>query len=385
MRTTGKWVEVTTAERPYRAFLPSPLPPVPPLELGAEDQDLLERANRALGRLDGAAELLPDPTFLTYAYVRKEALVSSQIEGTQSSLSDLLLFEDDQMPGVPIEDVREVSDYIAALEHGMARLRGGFPLSGRLLRELHSVLLRSGRGSSKDPGEFRQGPVWLGGPSPDRAVFVPPPWQEVPDALAALERFLHDEGGFTPTLLKAGLAHAQFETIHPFNDGNGRLGRLLITFILCAEEALAQPILYLSLYLKHRRVEYYDRLQSIRTRGDWEGWIRFFLEGIRETADNALETTRRILALFEGDRSRIQALGQSASSTFAVYERLRMRPMLRINDLAAPLGLSFPTISAAMARLEKLGIAQELTGYSRNRVFAYAPYIQILSEGTEPL
>lgn len=385
MRTTGRWVTVTAAERPHKAFLPNPLPPAPPLALTPEDQDLLERANRALGRLDGAADLLPDPTFLTYAYVRKEALVSSQIEGTQSSLSDLLLFEDEQVPGVPLEDVREVSDYIAALEHGMARLRGGFPLSGRLIREIHAILLRTGRGSIKNPGEFRRGPVWLGGPSPDRAVFVPPPWQEVPDALAALERFLHDEGLFTPTLLKAGLAHAQFETIHPFNDGNGRIGRLLITLILCAEKALAEPILYLSLYLKYRRTEYYDRLQNIRTKGDWESWIRFFLQGVLETSENALETTRRILALFEADRARIQALGKAASSAFAVYERLRQRPIVRLNELARSLGHSFPTISAAMARLESLGIAQELTGYSRNRVFAYTPYIKILAEGTEPL
>lgn len=371
--------------RPFQAFVPAPLPPEPPLRLSSEDQHLLELANRALGRLDGAAELLPEPTFLTYAYVRKEAVVSSQIEGTQSSLRDLLLFEDEQMPGVPVEDAREVSDYIGALEYGMARLREGFPLSLRLLREIHAELLKSGRGSREAPGELRKSQVWIGGPSPDRAVFVPPPSQELPGLLASFERFLHDHTGFTPTLLKAGLAHAQFETIHPFYDGNGRIGRLLITLLLCSEGALAQPILYLSLFLKHRRSEYYDRLQKIRTHGDWEGWIRFFLEGVRETAADALKTTRRILTLFDGDRAKIQELGQAAASALAVYERLRRRPILRINDIAEDLGLTFPTVSAAMSRLERLGIAKELTGYARNRVFAYGPYVEILNEGTEPL
>jgi Fic family protein len=281
--------------------------------------------------------------------------------------------------------VREVSNYVAGLDYGMRRLSEGFPLSTRLLREIHQILLADGRGSGRFPGEFRKGQVWIGGATPETASFVPPPWQEVEDALGHLERFLHDEPVRTPALLKAGLAHAQFETIHPFMDGNGRLGRLLITLLLCEEKALSAPILYLSLFLKGNRLEYYERLQRIRTHGDWEGWIRFFLRGVRETADHALETTRRILALFEADRTKLQGLGQAAASALRVHERMQHKPILRLNELATALSLSYPTIAGAMDRMVGLGIAKELTGYARNRVFAYAPYISILAEGADPL
>lgn len=385
MRTTGTHVVDTTLGRPIRAFVPFPLPPDPPLDLNPTDQDLLDQANRAIGRLDGAAALLPDLSLFTYAYVRKEAVVSSQIEGTQSSLSDLLLHEDDQAPGVPIDDVTEVSNYVAALHHGMQRLSEGFPLSIRLLKEIHHVLLADGRGSGRSSGELRKGHVWIGGATPETAKFVPPPWTQVEDCLGHLERFLHDDPVRTPALLKAGLAHAQFETIHPFMDGNGRLGRLLITLLLCEENALSAPILYLSLYLKGNRLEYYERLQRVRTHGDWEGWVRFFLKGVKEVADHALDTTRRILRLFESDRMKLQGLGQAASSALRVHERLQHKPIMRITELASSLGLSYPAVSNAMERMVALGIVRELTGYTRNRVFAYAPYIAILGEGAEPL
>jgi Fic family protein len=264
-RRTGETLRIGSGDDAYEAFVPAPLPPNPALSLSAADHDLIERANRALGKLDGMTSLLPDTSLFIYAYVRKEALVSSQIEGTQSSLSDLLLYESDQAPGVPIEDVREVSDYVAALDHGLKRLRGGFPLSLRLLREIHGVLLRSGRGNDKTPGEFRRSQVWIGGTRPGNARFVPPPTEKVVECMGALEKFLHGDPVETPTLLKAALAHVQFETIHPFLDGNGRLGRLLITFLLCAEGALSEPILYLSLHFKSRRQEYYDHLQRVRT------------------------------------------------------------------------------------------------------------------------
>jgi Fic family protein len=385
MRTTGTEVLVSTPVEPYRAFLPRTLPPDPPLQLGFEHQALIERAHLALGRLDGLSTLMPNASLLLYAYVRKEAVLSSQIEGTQSSLADLLLYESDQAPGVPVEDVREVSDYVAALEHGLERMHGGFPLSLRLLREVHGILLRSGRGSEKLPGEFRRSQVWIGGSRPGNARFVPPPAEAVTECMGALETFLHDDPEKTPALIKAGLAHVQFEAIHPFLDGNGRLGRLLITMILCAEGVLAQPILYASLYFKVQRLEYYERLQRVRTHGDWEGWLRFFLEGLATSADDAVSTARRCLALFESDRQKLSALGRAAASGLRVHECLQRKPIARIGDLARQLGLTYPTVASALARMQRLGIVDELTGFARNRVFTYAPYIELLNEGTEPL
>lgn len=384
-RTTGQLVQIGSGDEAFQAFVPAPLPPAPPLKLTTADQALLERANRALGRLDSMTSLLPNTSLFIYAYVRKEALVSSQIEGTQSSFSDLLLYESDQAPGVPLEDVREVSDYVAALNHGIERLRGGFPLSLRLLREIHGVLLRSGRGRNKTPGEFRRSQVWLGGSRPGNARFVPPPTDRVVECMGQLEKFLHGAPVETPTLLKAALAHVQFETIHPFLDGNGRLGRLLITFLLCVEGALSEPILYLSLYLKNHRQEYYDRLQRVRTHGDWEAWLRFFLEGVISTSEEAVTTTRRILALFEKDRRQIEKLGRAAASAFRVHEYLQKKPITGIREMEKGLGLTYPTVTSALDRMKKQRIVKELTGFKRNRVFAYAPYIELLSEGTEPL
>lgn len=384
-RTTGEAVRIGSGHEAYTAFVPSPLPPKPPLALTAADHDLLERANRALGKLDGITSLLPDTSLFIYAYVRKEALGSSQIEGTQSSFSDLLLFESDQVPGVPLEDVREVSDYVAALDHGIKRLRNGFPLSLRLLREIHGVLLRGDRGNNKTPGEFRRSQVWIGGTRPGNARFVPPPTDRVVECMGALEKFLHGDPAETPTLLKAALAHVQFETIHPFLDGNGRLGRLLITFLLCAEGALSEPILYLSLHFKSHRQEYYDHLQRVRTHGDWEGWLRFFLEGVIRTSEEAVTTTRRILALFEKDRRQIEKLGRAAASAFRVHEYLQKKPITGIREMEKDLGLTYPTVAGAVDRMKKVRIVKELTGFKRNRVFAYAPYVELLSEGTEPI
>lgn len=381
-RRTGRLVSVRHREGRYRAFVPFPLPPDPPLALGPADHALLERANHALGRLDAMTSLLPEPALFVYAYVRKEALMSSQIEGTQSSYEDLLLYESDQVPGVPLDDVREVSDYVAALELGLRRLRAGLPFSVSLLEEIHRVLLRGGRGRDKAPGELRRGAVWIGGSDPARARFVPPPAPRVRACLEALVRFTRAPA---PILLKAALAHVQFETIHPFRDGNGRLGRLLITLLLSAGGALTEPILFLSLHFKSHRRDYYDCLQAVRTEGDWEGWLRFFLEGVVETSDEAVDSTRRILSLFEKDRRRLEGLGRGASTAFRVHEYLQRKPISSAREIEAALTVSFPTISKALAGMETLGLVREVTGFKRNRVFAYAPFIALLSDGTDPL
>ncbi len=307
MKATGTYVTTSTAGESVRAFVPNPLPPDPPIRLTGQDQDLIEKANRALGRLDGITTLLPDVSLFLYFYVRKEAVLSSQIEGTQSSFSDLLLHEEDLAPGVPLDDVQEVSNYVAALNHGLKRLReDSFPLSLRLIREVHQVLLAKGRGSDKTPGEFRRSQNWLGGTRPGNARFVPPPPDRVAACMDNLEKFLHDQPQRTPVLIKAALAHVQFETIHPFLDGNGRLGRLLVTLILCAQDALTQPLLYLSLFFKQHRQEYYDRLDAVRLKGDWLGWLRFFLEGVQQTARQATDTAGQILRLFDEDRRKVE-------------------------------------------------------------------------------
>jgi Fic family protein len=368
-----------------RAFVPFPLPPDPPLDLSGNRQRLLERATLALGRLDSVSTLLPDPQLFLYAYVRREAVLSSQIEGTQSSLSDLLLFELEEAPGTPMDDVVEVSNYIRALEHGMARLRDGFPLCNRLLREMHSHLMSRGRGSDKEPGEFRRTQNWIGGTRPGNARFVPPPPHMLEPCMAALEAYLHEDTSGTPVLLKAALAHVQFETIHPFLDGNGRLGRLLIALLLHHGGALSQPLLYLSLFLKQHRPVYYDLLDRVRTSGDWEAWVDFFLEGVEVTALGAVDTARRLVALFDHDTHRIQQTGRSAANTLRVLAALRQRPLLSLPQLCQLTSITFPTASKSMAQLLHAGIARELTGNRRNRVFSYHAYLNILNEGIEPL
>lgn len=382
---TGHYeVNLTTGET-VRAFVPAPLPPSPPLEFNPARSLRLERAHLALGRLDSISLLLPEPNLFLYAYVRREAVLSSQIEGTQSSLSDLLLFELEGAPGVPFDDVVEVSNYAAALEHGMTRLQEGFPLSNRLIREMHGVLLSRGRGSGKAPGEFRRSQNWIGGTRPGNAQFVPPPPHRVEGCMAALERFIHDEEAPYPTLIKAALAHVQFETIHPFLDGNGRIGRLLIAFILHEGGVLSQPLLYLSLYFKRHRSEYYRLLDRVRFEGDWEAWVDFFLEGVEETATNAVQTAQRLVALFKEDAARVQSLGRAAASALRVFDILRERPLLTLGEVCQRAGLTFPTATKGMKALETLGIVREITGARRGRVFAYDRYLAILNEGAEPL
>lgn len=382
---TGRYEITSFMGEQVRAFVPQPLPPEPPLVLSPSRQKLLEQATLALGRLDSITLLLPDPDLFLYAYVRREAVLSSQIEGTQSSLAQLLLFELEEAPGVPFDDVVEVSNYVAALNHGLARLQGGFPLSNRLIREMHAILLSRGRGSEKAPGEFRRTQNWIGGTRPGNAHFVPPPPHLVEDCMAALERFLHDPQPPYPALLNAALAHVQFETIHPFLDGNGRIGRLLIAFILHHQGVLSQPLLYLSLYFKQHRQEYYRLLDQVRLEGDWEAWVDFFLEGVVRTATNAVDTAKRLYGLFQEDEQKIKTLGRGAAAALRVFHVLRRRPVVNLSQVCAQAHLSFPGAANGMGALMRLGIARELTGQRRNRVFAYDRYLAILQEGTEPL
>ena len=385
IRETGAYVTSSLNGQSYRAFVPAALPPFPPLLLDHGLVVARDRALVALGELKGITRILPDARLFLYQYVRKEALLSSQIEGTQSSLSDLLLFELDEAPGVPLDDVREVSNYMDALEHGLERLRSGFPLSLRLIREMHEHLLKRGRGSGKAPGEFRRTPVWIGGPSPDRAQFVPPPSDQVMPCLDALEKFLHaTDDGISP-LARAGLAHVQFETIHPFLDGNGRLGRLLIVLMLCDAGLLEEPSLYLSLYFKSRRDEYYQRLDAVRTQGDWEGWLRFFFDGIAATSGQAVDTAQRLLQLFSGDRERLRAAGRISGTALQLHESFTRHPLRTIPKLSHELGLSKPAIMRAISAMQRVGMVREITGKKRYMIFAYQSYLDILSEGAQPL
>ncbi len=382
---TGHYESIAIAGETIRAFVPLPLPPEPPLEIDARRQQLLERATLALGRLDSVMLLLPQPELFLYSYIRREAVLSSQIEGTQSTLGQLLLFELEEAPGVPLDDVVEVSNCVAALEHGLKRLREGFPLSNRLIREMHAVLLQRGRGSDKAPGEFRRSQNWIGGTRPGNAHFVPPPPAHAEPCMAALERFLHDENNPYPVLVKAALALAQFETIHPFLEGNGRIGRLLIAFVLHHDQLLTQPLLYLSLYFKQHRAEYYRLLDVVRAEGDWEAWLDFFLEGVEQTAANAVDTAKRLLSLFQQDEQTIQQSGRSACTTLRVFQALRERPLVTLKQVCDRAALSFPAAAKSMDALVSLGIAREVTGRKRDRVFAYQQYLDILNEGTEPL
>jgi Fic family protein len=375
---------ISTAGERVEAFLPPPLPPDPAIRMDRLYRSL-ENANRALGRLDGVTSILPDTPLFLYMYVRKEALLSSQIEGTQSSLSDLLFFESEEAPGIPLDDVQEVSNYVASMQHGLARIRSGFPVSLRLIREIHETLLARGRGSTKQPGEFRRSQNWIGGTRPGNALFVPPPPEHVLDLMSDLEAFVHAETPEIPLLVKAGLVHVQFETIHPFLDGNGRVGRLLITLLLCAQGILKEPILYLSLYFKAHRRHYYELLQQVRERGAWEAWIEFFLDGITETSLQAAEAAREILGLFEADRDRIEGLGRPAASALRVHQLLQQKPIVGIPDAAQRLGLSAPTIAKSIQHLQVLGIVREITGKQRGRLFVYDGYLAILNRGTEPL
>lgn len=383
---TGHYVTTSTVggER-VRAFVPDPLPPKPPLTIDSQLRDRLDSALLDLGRLDSVTTLLPDTQLFLYMYVRKEAVLSSQIEGTQSSLSDLLLFEADGIPGVPVDDVMEVSNYVSAMQHGLRRIRGDFPLSSRLVREIHAKLLSRGRGADKEPGEFRRSQNWIGGSRPGDAVFVPAPPQQIGRCMGALDTWLHDKPERTPALVKAALAHVQFETIHPFLDGNGRVGRLLVTLLLCAEEVLREPLLYLSLYLKRNRDTYYALLDRVRSAGEWEEWLGFFADGVRESASGAVGTARRLVKLAEADRERISSLGRAAGSAIRIHHAMQERPVVNTSQIAKRTKLSMPAITRVLAALESIGVVREITGRRRNRVFSYDGYVKILSEGTEPL
>ena len=379
----GRYIETVAGSETVRAFVPPALPPNPPVDL----LPLLEKlsaAERALGRLDGITVLLPSHELFLYMYVRKEAVLSSQIEGTQSTLTDLLRFETDAEAGQPIDDIREVSNYVDAMMFGLERLRE-LPLSLRLIREMHERLLQSGRGAAMDPGEFRRSQNWIGGTRPGNALYVPPPINELQDVLGSFEHFMHEETSGLPALIKAGLLHVQFETIHPFLDGNGRVGRLLVTLYLCVQGVLHKPLLYLSLYLKTHRAEYYRLLQEVRERGAWEAWLAFFLEGIAETANQAFDAATRIVDLFREDRERIAAQGERVGSALRVHDILQQTPLVTGNRLVQQTGLSVPTVNAALADLGSLAIVAEITGRRRGRVFAYSAYLGILNEGTNPL
>ena len=367
----------------YRAYLPKPLPPSPALDMGSLYQ-LLDKANVALGRLEGLSSLLPNTHLFIYMYIRKEAVLSSQIEGTQSSLSDLLLHEALKAPGVPIDDVTEVSRYVAAMDYGLTRLKD-LPLSLRLLREIHEMLMTNARGGNKQAGEFRRSQNWVGGTRPGNAQFVPPPPEYLMECLDQFEKFLHDERNKLPALIKAALAHVQFETIHPFLDGNGRLGRLLITFLLCIEGILKEPLLYLSLYFKVNRQDYYNHLQSVRDTGDWEAWIKFFLNGVIETANQAIESAQAIIALFTNDRLAIENSGKSTASILAIHTYFQRNPITNTNSIKESCSVSLPTVMRSLNTLEALGIAKEITGKERNKIYMYDEYLTLLSKGTEPI
>ena len=369
-----------------RAFVPPPLPPKPPVVLAGTSQQLLESAALALGRLDGLSSRLPDPELCLFGFVRKEAVLSSQIESIPSSLSDLLALELEGASTVPPDDLHEVSNYVSAMRHGLRRLGSDFPLSNRLLCEIHYELMSSGRGRAKSPGEFRRSQNWIGGSRPGDAVFVPPPHTALPACMTELERFLHAEDDGLSVLLRAGLAHLQFETIHPFLDGNGRVGRILIALQLRDAKLLREPLLYLSLYFKQHRSDYYFLLDYVRRTGDWEQWLAFFLEGVKQTAEDAAYAAQRLARVFRDDRDRIRAsCGRAAGSVLRLHDALKQRPILSLSRASHETQLAFPTTATAMQSLVRQGMAREITGRSRDRLFAHDQYFAILSEGTEPL
>ncbi|MCB0307804.1 MAG: Fic family protein [Bdellovibrionales bacterium] len=361
-----------------QAFIPKKLPPLPPVEITSRLREKIDQALLWLGRLDSVSTLLPDTELFLYTYVRKEAVLSSQIEGTQSSLSDLMLFELKEIPGVPIDDVQEVSSYVSALNYGLKRIRDGFPLSNRLIREIHDILLKKGRGADKKPGEFRTSQNWIGGTRPGNAHFVPPPPDMVTQCMSDLELFLHNKPEAYTTLQKAALAHVQFETIHPFLDGNGRVGRLLITLLFCSEGMLQEPLLYLSLYFKKHRNVYYDLLQEVRLTGDWEKWLSFFVDAVQYTASEAVDTAQKLTKLFKKDRERLTSVRKGKNSALQVHEELTKKPIVTIKALKKRTGMTVPTITSALKRLIELKIAKEITGRKRNRVFVYGEYMKIL-------
>jgi len=381
---TGQYTPSIAGGIRCQAFVPNALPPKPPLVIDDRLQSSINEALLALGRLDAITTLLPDARLFLYSYVRKEAVMSSQIEGTQSSLSDLLLYEMAGQPGVPIDDVQEVSCYVKALNLGVQRIREGWPITYRLLSESHAALMTSGRGIQRAPGEFRRNQVWIGGHRADEAVFVPPPANKLAETFAALERFINDADTKTAPVIKAALAHVQFETIHPFMDGNGRLGRLLIPLIMVEAKVLQEPMLYLSVFFKKHRQTYYDLLQRIRTEGDWEAWLLFFMDAITSTASQAVSTAQKLTAMLVKDKAKIAGLGRASGSAIQILDAMFARPVSSISALAKATGLTPATIGKALDALQQNAqIVREVSGLKRNRIFAYAEYIQILNEDVD--
>jgi len=361
--------------------MPAPLPPDPPVDIDPEMQTLLSDADRALGRLDGSIQTLPHPDLFVFMYVRKEAVLSSEIEGTQASINDLLKAEAEVFDAQTPRDVDEVLNYVKAMNHGLSRLPE-LPMSVRLIREIHERLLEGVRGHTLQPGELRRSQNWIGpqGSNLMTATFIPPPHNEVPQALSDWERFIHDDD-HVPALLKIGLAHAQFETIHPFLDGNGRVGRLLITFFLCNKGLLQKPVLYLSHYFKQNRTEYYQRLQNVRDLGDWENWLKFFLRGVGSVAAQATETARQIVSLRETHRALItEQFGSGAGRASKLLESLYKRPSVTVNDARDLLGISYANANNMIEKFREHEMLFEITGNARNRVFFYSPYIDLFSK-----
>lgn len=377
---SGRFVQSDASGRKVWAFVPYSLPP--PIDLTALVEPLTQAA-QALGRLDGITLLLPRPEFFLFMYVRKEAVLSSQIEGTQSTLGELLRFESDAQAGHSVDDLREVSNYVDATMHGMQQLRDA-PLSLELIRELHARLLQSGRGSGLSPGQFRHVQNWIGGTGPATALFVPPPPSALSSCLQDLEAFFQKQPSALPAIINAGLIHVQFETIHPFRDGNGRIGRLLVTLYLCASGVLSQPMLYLSLFLKAHRADYYRLLQNVREHAAWTDWLHFFLTGVAETANQAFTAATQLTTLLREDRQHIVEQSTRANSALRVHESLQQFGYVNASQLADKTGLSAPTVNATLADLVRLGLISEVTGRRRGRVYAYDRYLAILGEGTEP-
>jgi Fic family protein len=381
-KRTGRYITQKISGESYKAYVPSKLPPDPPIDL-VTLYPYLEKATLALAELNSIHKSIPNTALFIYMSVRKEALLSSQIEGTQSSFSDLMLFEHHQKPEVSIEDVEEVSNYVKAIMYGLERLRDDFPLSLRLLKEVHGILLAGGRGSTQTPGEFRRSQNWIGGTRPGNALFVPPPVDHLSECLSNLEKFLHDEN--IPVLIKAGLAHVQFETIHPFLDGNGRLGRLLVTLLLCANGMLDEPILYLSLYLKQNRHTYYKLLQEVREFGTWETWLEFFLIGVYKSSKQAIQTAYAINNLFLKDLEKISLLGRARFSCQQTLEYMKRLPQVTVPHLAKELNISSPTARSSLNHLKSLGILKEVSGKKRDKIYIYREYLDILEDGAQPL
>jgi Fic family protein len=381
--TTGTYISTIAGGIACQAFVPKPLPPQPALDISGKLQTRLNEALIALGRLDAISTLLPDAKLFLYSYVRKEAVMSSQIEGTQSSLSDLMLYEMEGQPGVPMDDVQEVSCYVNALTLGVERIRQGHAISFRLLTEVHQALMTSGRGIQRSPGEFRRNQVWIGGHRADEATFVPPPANQLADCWAALEQFINDLPEATAPVIKAALVHVQFETIHPFMDGNGRLGRLLIPLILVEAGILKEPLLYLSVFFKQYRDTYYQLLQQVRITGDWEAWLLFFVDAIAATANQAVSMAQQLIQLLATDKLRLAQIGRLSGSATQILDALFAHPVANIVALGTATGLTAATIGKALDAMQnQLGMVQELTGQKRNRVYAYRAYIDILNQET---